>query len=221
MAIVVVATCSRLVGSECWQASALPARHSDRALDRALAVDGGCVGRICSCGPSSSPRNALFPTHRRLVAAGGALAVDGAGACRSYSCGSSSPLSTALCSRLVGGDCWRRQPAARCVMRIDSLCCEPRSRCRWRWRLKRLLVRLFVVAGVCFVFSTRRRRLLAMPARRWIRDEAQQLVVAGGSLAVDGAGVCRSYSCGSSSSAVLCTRLVAAIAGIARLPLVA
>ena len=96
------------------EASALPARHSDRALDRALAVDGGCVGRICSCGPSSSPRNALFPTHRRLVAAGGALAVDGAGACRSCSCGSSSPLSAALCSRLVGGDCYRCQPAARC-----------------------------------------------------------------------------------------------------------
>ena len=32
--------------------------------------------------------------------------------------------------------------------------------------VKRLLVRLFVVAIVCFVFSTRRRRLLAMPVRR-------------------------------------------------------
>ena len=90
---------------------------------------------------------------RQLIAACGALAVDGADVCRSCSCGSSSPLSTALCSRLVGGDCWRCQPAARCVMGISSLCCKPCSRCRWRWRLKRLPVRLFVVAVVCFVFS--------------------------------------------------------------------
>ena len=87
------------------------------------------------------------------------------------------------------------------------MCCKPCSRCRWRWRLKRLLVRLFVVAVVCFVFSTRRRRLLAMPVRRWIRDKNQQLVVAHGARAVDGAGVCESYSGGSSSSplAALCT----------------
>ena len=71
-------------------------------------------------------------------------------------------------------------------------------------------MRLFVVAVVCVVFSTRRRRLLAMPGHRWIHDEAPQLVVAGGALAVDGAGACRSYSCGSLSSplAALCTRRV-------------
>ena len=84
-----------------------------------------------------------------------------------------------------------------------------RARCRWQWRLGRLLARLFIIVAVCFGFSTRRRRLLAMPVRRWIRDKAQQLVVAGGALAVNGAGVGRSYSCGSSSSplAALCCRL--------------
>ena len=52
--------------------------------------------------------------------------------------------------------------------------------------------------AVCFVFSTRRRRWLAMPVRRWvrhsIRDEARQLVAADDTLAVDDRSVCGSYS---------------------------
>ena len=161
-------------------------------------LDGAVLRAVFSLIAGDARSRSSRHAARQLIAAGGALAVDGAGVCRSYSCGSSSPLSTALCSRLVGGNCWRRQPAARCVMKIDSLCCEPRSRCRWRWRLKRLLVRLFIIVAVCFVFSTRRRRWLAMPVRRWvrhsIRDEARQLVAADDTLAVDDRSVCGSYS---------------------------
>ena len=192
----------------------MPVRRSRRdearrlvAADDALAVDDGTACRGYSMALHRRRWQLHVHSSSAVIAACGALAVDGADVCRSCSCGSSSPLSRALCSRLVGGNCWRCQPAARYVVRIDSLCCKPCSRCRWRWRLKRLPVRLFVVAVVCFVFSTRRRRLLAMPVRRWIRDKNQQLVVAHGARAVDGAGVCESYSGGSSSSplAALCT----------------
>ena len=135
-------------------------------------------------------------------------------------CGSSSSPEFALCSQLVGGDCWRCRYAAGYVTKINSsllhtvlelsmaqasakatqvalhrprwqlyvhyasaamagiaslplvACgdsaarsCKPCSCCQWRWRLRRLLVRPFVVAVVCFVSSTRRRRLLEMPVR--------------------------------------------------------
>ena len=69
---------------------------------------------------------------------------------------------------------------------------------------------LFVVAVGYFVFSTLRQRLLAVSVRCSLRDEARQLVAAGGALAVDGSGVCRGYSCGSSSwrRVALCSQLV-------------
>ena len=92
------------------------------------------------------------------------------------------------------GDCWHCPPAARCVKDSTAWSCKPCSCCHWRWRLKRLLVQLFVVAVVCSVLSTRRRRLLELPVRHSIRDEARQLVAADDALAVDDGSVCRGYS---------------------------
>ena len=73
--------------------------------------------------------------------------------------GSSSSPWAALCSRLVGGDCWRCQPAAYCVLRPDSLVLQAVPLAvDSGWRLETLLAWLFVVAAVCFVLSTRRLR---------------------------------------------------------------
>ena len=78
-------------------------------------------------------------------------------------------------------------------------CCRLHPRCRWRWRVKRLLSWLFLVAVGYFVASTGQQRRLARPAHRSLCGEARQLDAAGCTLAVDGGGVKGSYSWGSSS----------------------
>ena len=80
---------------------------------------------------------------------------------------SSSPLA-ALCSRLVGGDCWRCQPAAYCVLRPDSLVLQAVPLAvDSGWRLETLLAWLFVVAAVLLcALNSSAARWLAMPRGR-------------------------------------------------------
>ena len=60
---------------------------------------------------------------------------------------------------------------------LTAHCCMRCSRGRWRGRLQKLLVWLFIAAVESLVFTTRRRQLLALPACRSLRGENRQLVL--------------------------------------------
>ena len=112
-------------------------------------------------------RHSIRDEARLLVAAGDALAVV-TGCLQRLLYGSSSSPLAALCSRLVGGACWRCQPAAYCVLRPDSLVLQAVPLAvDSGWRLETLLAWLFVVAAVLLcALNSSAARWLAMPRGR-------------------------------------------------------